>query len=168
MADDRIFIMCDTCGGWKMLLKHYAGMGPTSYDNGILEWLDTHAYCHPRNLYPDLESPGFSLHTEKALEENGAFKMEDQNKPGPGKNCHGLPKESGPARKPSIPKATDYDKLKRLLDEFRVGYIEILTASGAKTIRLKQGTRKVEGHVEFYTDFEFDGAGRFYIVGAWE
>lgn len=66
MANDRIFIRCDTCGGWKMLMKHYPGTLATR-DNGILEWIDAHGECHP-NLYGgDLAGvTGFSLHTESA------------------------------------------------------------------------------------------------------
>lgn len=64
MADDRVYIKCKHCGGWKMLLKHYAGQGPMTWDNGILEWLDTHAYCHPNWGEHSLDDPGFELLTE--------------------------------------------------------------------------------------------------------
>ena len=67
MADDRVFIKCKTCGGWKMLLKFYCGQGLTTRPgSGILEWLDTHAVCNSFvvNLGGD---PGFTLHTEEDL-----------------------------------------------------------------------------------------------------
>lgn len=64
MADDRIFIRCKYCGGWKMLLKHFCGEGPHSRNNGILEWLDTHARCKPEQFFPHLKEPGFTLHIE--------------------------------------------------------------------------------------------------------
>ncbi len=64
MADDRVFIRCKYCGGWKMLLKFYTG-GSFHRDNGILEWLDSHAGCHPRQFDMDLDGdPGFELLTE--------------------------------------------------------------------------------------------------------
>lgn len=66
MANDRVFIKCDGCGAWKMLLK-YDGARLRTTDNGILEWLDQHGMCHPHAFSHDLEGlPGFSLHTEDA------------------------------------------------------------------------------------------------------
>ena len=74
MANDRVFIKCKGCGGWKMLLKYFPGEGLTTRDNGILEWLDTHRYCHsvyqldPEHFGLQLMTlhgdPGFTLHTE--------------------------------------------------------------------------------------------------------
>lgn len=79
MANDRLIIRCDTCGGWKMLMKHFPGTLATR-DNGILKWLDAHGDCHP-NLYGgDLCGvTGFSLHTEAALEEGGELRHDRQN-----------------------------------------------------------------------------------------
>lgn len=70
MANDRVMIKCKACGGWKMLLKHFPVQGPKTRDNGILEWLDAHAACHPRAFAADLDgNPGFDLHTEDAIGE---------------------------------------------------------------------------------------------------
>ncbi len=79
MANDRVMIRCDSCGGWKMLLKHFAGIGPKARGNEILEWLDSHAECHPNFEESDLGgSPGFSLHTEGSP----SLKPEKQNQKG--------------------------------------------------------------------------------------
>lgn len=77
MANDRVFIKCKYCGGWKMLLKFYPTSGSTYRDNGILEWLDDHAGCHPSfRCGLDLGGDaGFTLHTEGADE----LKPEKQN-----------------------------------------------------------------------------------------
>jgi hypothetical protein len=65
MADDRVILVCKGCGGWKMLLKHFATSGPTTRDNGILPWLDTHADCHPHRYNVSLHGdPGFIICTE--------------------------------------------------------------------------------------------------------
>lgn len=79
MANDRLLIKCDTCGGWKMLMKHFPGELATR-DNGILEWLDAHGKCH-QNLYgTDLGGiVGFSLHTEDAISVDGSLKPDKQN-----------------------------------------------------------------------------------------
>jgi len=64
MANDRIFIRCDGCGAWKMLMKYFPGSLSTR-DNNILVWLDAHGGCHPNMFEPDLAGVvGFSLHTE--------------------------------------------------------------------------------------------------------
>jgi len=69
MANDRVFIQCNVCGGWKMLLKFFPGTLATM-DNGILEWLDTHGPCHPRFFSNDLGgNPGFKLFTESDAKE---------------------------------------------------------------------------------------------------
>ena len=65
MANDRVMIRCSGCNAWKMLLKHKSGYGPITDDNGILEWIDSHASCHSRRYRFDLNGdPGFTLHTE--------------------------------------------------------------------------------------------------------
>ncbi len=65
MADDRVFIKCKFCGGWKMLLKHFKHEGPKTRDNGVLEWLDSHAKCNPKISCSTLDGEvGFTLHTE--------------------------------------------------------------------------------------------------------
>lgn len=68
VANDRVFIKCKACGGWKMLLKHFPPDGPAPRDNGILEWLDAHSICHPQRYDSDLKGdPGYTLHTEDDL-----------------------------------------------------------------------------------------------------
>ena len=65
MADDRLFIVCKGCGGWKMLLKHMVATGLTSRDNGILEWLNGHIDCHGSRYNQDLAgNTCFTLQTE--------------------------------------------------------------------------------------------------------
>lgn len=80
MADDRVFLRCKYCGGWKMLLKFFSSSGATHRDNGVLDWLDAHAECHPNrhnfNLGGD---PGFTIHTEEDLVEGGALDWGKQN-----------------------------------------------------------------------------------------
>lgn len=81
MANDRVFIVCKTCGAWKMLLKHFPGSLGTR-DNGILEWLDSHGACHPQYYNSDLQgNPGFKLATEDGLA-SGVLDWEKQNKVG--------------------------------------------------------------------------------------
>jgi len=78
MADDRLFIKCDTCGGWKMLMKQIGGNLSTR-ENGILAWLDSHGGCHPRAMSNDLGGVvGLSLHTEASIE-NGTLDPSRQN-----------------------------------------------------------------------------------------
>lgn len=79
MANDRIFIKCQTCGGWKMLMKHFPGTMET-VDNGVLEWIGAHGVCHPRLYNEDLGGvPGFSLHTEEDCGEGGELRPDKQN-----------------------------------------------------------------------------------------
>lgn len=79
MADDRLFIKCKTCGGWKMLLKHMTGFGLTHRDNGILEWLSDHADCHQSKNKISLGGDTcFTLHTEDDL--GGLLDFARQNK----------------------------------------------------------------------------------------
>jgi len=66
MANDRIFIKCDYCGGWKMLLKFFPGYLYNT-NNGIIEWIEVHANCRPDLFDGCLSAPGFSLHTEAAI-----------------------------------------------------------------------------------------------------
>ncbi len=78
MADDRVFIKCKVCGGWKMLLKYVFGR-LTTRDNDILSWLDNHQECH-RNYTIDLGgNPGYSLHTEDELYDGGDLDPKKQN-----------------------------------------------------------------------------------------
>jgi hypothetical protein len=80
MANDRVFIKCKTCGGWKMLLKHYPPTGPAPSDNNILGWLEKHAACHPHRYEMDLKGdPGFTLHTEDDLLIDGCLLPSKQN-----------------------------------------------------------------------------------------
>ena len=62
---------------------------------------------------------------------------------------------------------TDYEKLKALFDEFGIGYDEMSTGK-LGYLRCKEGGEKIEGYVEFYTDFDFDKDGNFLTMGAWE
>ena len=69
MANDRVFIKCNGCGGWKMLLKYFPNTGSTTRDNGILKWLDAHAGCHQRAGHPDLDGDtGFELFAESGVD----------------------------------------------------------------------------------------------------
>ena len=89
MANDRVFIKCETCGGWKMLLKFFPTSGLTTRDNDILEWLDTHARCHPRSYNGNLGGdPGYTLHTEDSLE-NGGLDYSKQNRTPDGRALNG-------------------------------------------------------------------------------
>jgi hypothetical protein len=79
MANDRVMIKCEGCGAWKMLLKHYPGTLAT-WDNQVLEWIDSHGQCHPRLYEMNLDgNPGFSLHTEGSPE----LDPDKQNAPPP-------------------------------------------------------------------------------------
>jgi len=65
MANDRVFIKCKFCGGWRMLLKFFPPTGSKTGDNNILDFLNAHAICHPRRCEIDLGGdPGFELFTE--------------------------------------------------------------------------------------------------------
>ena len=80
MANDRVFIKCKACGGWKMLLKHYPPTGPTTRANNILDWLDDHRVCHPHRFDSDLQGdPGFTLHTDDDLGIDGCLLPSKQN-----------------------------------------------------------------------------------------
>ena len=69
MANDRVFIKCKFCSGWKMLLKYFPSTGSTTRDNKVLEWLDGHSGCRERKYTNDLEGdPGFELLTEDNLD----------------------------------------------------------------------------------------------------
>ena len=56
MADDRLQLRCDFCGGWVTLMRysmtHGLGMervcGSPTHMRLLMEWIDTHAQCHPR------------------------------------------------------------------------------------------------------------------------
>jgi len=77
MANDRVFIRCTGCGGWRTLLKYFPSTGITTRDNGILEWLDKHAFCHinAKERLVDLGTdPGFTLHTEADIQVLGLDK----------------------------------------------------------------------------------------------
>jgi hypothetical protein len=68
MANDRVHIKCKSCGGWKMMLKHTFGTGPSPRENGILDWLERHSACHPKARSPDLGGdPGYELYTDDAV-----------------------------------------------------------------------------------------------------
>lgn len=70
MSNDRVFIKCKGCGRWNLLLKHMGAGSYTKEGRDILDWLDSHAECHPRCYAGDLDGdPGFELHTEDAIGE---------------------------------------------------------------------------------------------------
>lgn len=76
MANDRIFIVCSYCGGWKMLLSHFPGSLSTR-DNNILDWINAHAKCHKYFFSSDLHGEtGFCLITE----DNEYMEMIDMKK----------------------------------------------------------------------------------------
>lgn len=62
---------------------------------------------------------------------------------------------------------TDYEKLKKLLAEFGVGYFE-MCYENKKIIQTDEGQEKVTGYIMFYTAFEFTDEGEFIQMGAWE
>ena len=66
MANDRVFIRCDGCGSWTMLMK-YNGAFLCTWNEKVLGWLDDHGWCHPECGSVTLSKPGFSLHTEDAI-----------------------------------------------------------------------------------------------------
>jgi len=66
MANDRVFIVCKSCGDVALLLKFYPGK-LAEWDNKtpLVEWLDGHGKHHPRLQEGDLAGdPGFELFTE--------------------------------------------------------------------------------------------------------
>lgn len=75
---------------------------------------------------------------------------------------------------------TDYNKLKQLLSEFGIGFIEEpLTETKfyqandvkikfIKTIRLEVGNEKIDGYSGFSSEFYFDEHDKFIEVGIWE
>lgn len=68
MSNDRVHIVCEGCGAWKMLLKFFPSDLSTR-DNGILEWLDAHGDCHDHILESDLHGdPGFRLVAESSYD----------------------------------------------------------------------------------------------------
>ncbi len=75
MANDRVYIKCKGCGGWKMMFKYYPGELYIDKDlaGPLLDWLGTHSQCHMRiEGIPGMDlggEPCFSLHTEDAPDE---------------------------------------------------------------------------------------------------
>jgi len=59
---------------------------------------------------------------------------------------------------------TDRGKLKKLFDEFGIGYKEI---EGNRII-CKEGEQKIGGDSWFYIVFSFDAVGAFKEMGAYE
>ena len=58
---------------------------------------------------------------------------------------------------------TDKEKLVTLLTEFGVGFREV-----GGDIMCCQGDAGIDGYSSFFTNFEFDDAGKFTQMGAWE
>lgn len=59
---------------------------------------------------------------------------------------------------------TDKDKLKRLFNNLKLGYIE---QAGGMVIKLKAGQKSVYGYPDNETTFHFDNKGRFIGVGVY-
>ena len=80
MANDRIFIKCKYCEGWKMLLKFSPVSGYSQGDNEVLAWLEGHSNCHPKRHDIELgEDAGFTLHTEEGLSDEKELRWSKQN-----------------------------------------------------------------------------------------
>ena len=62
---------------------------------------------------------------------------------------------------------TDLDKLKALLTEFGVGF-EVEATEDGTSVTCSDGRSKVSGYAGFFTSFDFDCAGKFKEMGAWE
>jgi hypothetical protein len=63
---------------------------------------------------------------------------------------------------------SDYDKLKELLAEFGVGFIETKELGRLeKRIRCEPFSPKIDGLSGLFTDFEFTEDGAFIRMGAW-
>ncbi len=61
---------------------------------------------------------------------------------------------------------TDYEKLKALLTEFGVGFVDEPSFDGR--VVCYEGDEKIEGFRGYYTEFHFSADGRFINMGAWE
>jgi len=50
MADDRLQLRCDFCGGWVTLMRYSMtqGLHLSADHDKLATWIDTHAQCHPR------------------------------------------------------------------------------------------------------------------------
>ena len=62
---------------------------------------------------------------------------------------------------------TDLDKLKGLLSEFGVGYSSIQEGN-VDSIVCTAGAKRVDGHIDFYAEYEFTSEGAFINMGVWE
>lgn len=58
---------------------------------------------------------------------------------------------------------TDREKLKKLFTELGIGFTE-----DENRIACEQGNGKIKGYSGFFTDFSFDGDGKFIEMGVWE
>jgi len=58
---------------------------------------------------------------------------------------------------------TDKERLKDLLTSFGVGFEE-----EGQNIVCREGCARIDGYAQFMTVFEFDAAGEFIQMGAWE
>lgn len=63
---------------------------------------------------------------------------------------------------------TDKEKLIKLFDEFGIGYDVGEYNDGTQRVLLEKGNKKVIGYSGFFTEFYFDGEGKFIEVGIWE
>lgn len=63
---------------------------------------------------------------------------------------------------------TDKEKLIKLFDEFGIGYDVVEDNDGTQKVLLEKGNKKVIGYNGFFTEFYFDGEGKFIEVGIWE
>ena len=67
-------------------------------------------------------------------------------------------------------RGTDLDRLAGLLEEWGVRFnAEITTQRVILTVTVPSEKRtNVRGYSDFFTEFEFDGAGKFDGMGVWE
>jgi len=79
MANDRLIIVCDTCGGWKTLVKYSPGGSDYIPESG--GWIALHLmHCHPFAFCNDLKGvTGFHLITESSEELDTSVNFEKQN-----------------------------------------------------------------------------------------
>ena len=63
---------------------------------------------------------------------------------------------------------TDKEKLKKLFDEFGIGYTVDNDNFTENSIVCEEGNSKINGYSRFFTIFEFDENNKFVEMGAWE
>lgn len=65
---------------------------------------------------------------------------------------------------------TDLEKLESLLKDWGVGFKRTKeeNVSNEDVIRCSEGSAKIDGYADFFTEFFFDKDGKFLRMGAWE